>query len=102
MKKIDKDPFSNGTEFMMFEERNCDHCWKSSRLKSEVLKDGQAEYTKIICAIQRDILQRMWSNEPISMRTIEICRTFTCPYKQEKRPRKRYEKDKTEPKLFEI
>jgi hypothetical protein len=40
----------------------------------------------------------MWSKEPIAQRTIDICRSFKCPYKQEKR--KRYEKDKGLPKLF--
>ena len=99
MKKVDKDPFSNGTEFMLFEELNCDHCWKSSRPKNDNPL-GEEDYTKIICAIQRDIFTRMWSKEPIAQRTIEICRTFNCPYKQEKRPRKRYEKDKGLPKLF--
>jgi hypothetical protein len=101
-RKVDKDPFSNGTEFMIWEERNCDRCWKSSHLKSEEIKDGKAEYTKVICAIQRDMFTRMYSREPISQRTIDICRTFTCPYRHETRKRKRYEKDKELPKLFEL
>ncbi len=102
MKKVNQDPFSNGTEFMMFEERNCDRCWKSSRLKNDSvnLKTGEAVYTKIICAIQRDIFTRMYSNEPIAQRTIDICRSFTCPYRQERR--KKYEKDKNQPKLFDL
>ena len=96
MKKVDQDPFSNGTEYMRFEELNCDHCWKSSRYKGE--NSAGEEYTKVICAIQRDIFTRMWSKEPIAQRTIDICRSFKCTYKQEKR--KRYEKDKGLPKLF--
>ena len=98
MKKIDKDPFSNGTEFMMFEERNCDHCWKSSHLKRPGDTENEDEYTPIICAIQRDIFIRMTSNEPIAVRTIEICSSGVCPYRQEKR--KRYERNKGLPKLF--
>lgn len=92
MKKIDQDPFSNGTEFMFWEDYNCDQCWKSSTLK----EDG--EYKKIICAIQRDIFTRMYSEEPIAERTIEICRSGKCPYRQERR--KKYEKNSKEPKLF--
>lgn len=95
MKKVDKDPFSNGTEHMRWEERNCNRCWKSSRLK-----DNEKEYTKVKCAIQRDIFTRMYSNEPISQRTIDVCRMRDCPYRKENRPK--YEKHKNEPKLFEI
>ena len=95
MKKVDRDPFSNGTEHMRWEELNCNHCWKSSRLK-----DNEKEYTKVKCAIQRDIFTRMYSNEPISQRTIDVCRMRDCPYRQEHRPK--YEKHKrNEPRLFE-
>jgi len=94
MKKVDRDPFSNGTEHMRWEELNCDRCWKSSRLK-----DNEKEYTKVKCAIQRDIFTRMYSNEPISQRTIDVCRMRDCPYRQEHRPK--YEKHKNEPRLFE-
>lgn len=80
MKKIDKDPFSNGTEFMLWNEHNCDRCVKASHYNEK--KD---EYTKYRCAIQRDIDTRAYSNEPISERTITICDNFTlwgvsCPY----------------------
>ena len=94
MKKVDRDPFSNGTEHMRWEELNCDRCWKSSRLK-----DNEKEYTKVKCAIQRDIFTRMMSNHPISQRTIDICSHADCPYKQEHR--QKYEKHKNEPRLFE-
>ena len=102
MKKVNQDPFSNGTEFMIWEEMNCDHCWKSSRPKCDNPRMGDEDYTKVICAIQRDIFTRVYSREPIAQRTIDICRTFHCPYKQEHRPHKKYEKNKNLPKLFEI
>ena len=99
LKKVDMDPFSNGTEYMLWEERNCDRCWKSSRLKKLGDTDYDDEYTKMVCAIQRDIFTRMVSDKsPISQRTIDICRTGVCPYRQEER--KKYEKDKGLPKLF--
>lgn len=97
MKKVDQDPFSNGTEYMIWEERNCDRCWKSSHIKNDSDPD-YPEYTKIKCAIQRDILNRMWSGEPISQRTIDICEKHNCPYRQERRLK--YEKNKNLPKLF--
>ena len=43
MKKVNKDPFSNGDEHLRFEEKNCDGCIKSSRLKRRgvsVSQDG--------------------------------------------------------------
>lgn len=89
MKKVNKDPFSNGTEHMLFEERNCNNCIKSSHLKWE------DEYTKVVCSIQRDILTRMWCNEEINERTIKVCEDFIlhgilCPYL--KTERKKYPK----------
>lgn len=97
MKKVNEDPFSNGTEYMIWEGRNCDRCIKDSHLKAD-----EKSYTKIKCAIQRDIFTRMIGNEPISERTIEICSMRDCPYRKEEWPRKKYEKHKNEPKLFEI
>ena len=80
MKKIDKDPFSNGTEFMLWNEHNCDRCVKASHYDEK--KD---KYTSYRCAIQRDIDTRLFSNEPISERTVTICDNFIlngvrCPF----------------------
>ncbi|MBO7510652.1 MAG: hypothetical protein J6T35_05650 [Bacteroidales bacterium] len=83
---------------MLWYDHNCDRCWKSSRLKKEGDTKYEDEYTKIICAIQRDIFTRMYSIEPISQRTIDACHKADCPYRQEKR--KKYEKHKNYPKLF--
>lgn len=94
MKKVNQDPFSNGTEHMRFEEMNCDRCIKDSHLKKD-----EIHYTKVVCAIQRDIFTRMYSNEPISQRTIDICRSFHCPYLKTEWP-KRKKKSKQETSLF--
>lgn len=100
MKKIDRDPFSNGTEYMIWEENNCDRCVKSSHIKRGSDPDFP-DYTPIKCAIQRDIFTRMVTDKtPISKRTIDICRSGKCPFKQTQH--KKYEKFKNEPKLFEI
>ena len=100
MKKVDRDPFSNGTEHMRFEESNCDKCWKSSHIKRGSDPD-YPDWTPLKCAIQRDIFTRMVTDkQPISQRTIDICESGVCPFRQEKRNQKKYEKKKNEPKLF--
>lgn len=102
MKLVDKDPFSNGFEHMRWEELNCDRCWKSSHIKKGSDPD-YPDFTQMKCAIQRNIFTRMVTDkQPISQRTIDICSHDDCPYRQEQRPTKRYEKHKNEPKLFEI
>jgi hypothetical protein len=95
MKKVNKDPFSNGTEHMRFEDLCCNNCIKHSRLKKEGDTKYEDEYTKIVCSIERDIFIRMWSDEPINQRTIDVCYDFTmhgklCPYM--KTERKKYQK----------
>jgi len=84
MKKVNKDPFSNGTEYMFWDSENCERCIKGSHLKKD-----ENEYTKIRCAVQRDIFTRMGSNEPISQRTIDATSQAICPYRiTERKPRK--------------
>ena len=105
MKKVDKDPFSNGTEYMMFCEVCCDNCIKHSRLKREGDTKYEDEYTKIRCAIERDIITRMYSNEPISERTIKVCDDFTlkgvkCPYMVTERPKRAKKQPPEQMNLF--
>ena len=83
MKTVNRDPFSNGTEFDRWTERNCDRCIKDSHLKKY-----ETGYTKVVCAVQRDIFSRMWSNEPIALRSYEACQQLDCPYRKEKWPKK--------------
>lgn len=102
MKKVDKDPFSSGSEYDWWAARNCDRCWKSSHIKKGSDPD-YPDWTPLKCAIQRDIFTRMVTDkQPISQRSYEICRKPDCPFRQEHRPTKKYEKNKHEPKLFEI
>ena len=100
MKRVNKDPFSNGTEYMLFEEMCCNKCIKHSRYNEKT-----DEYTKIVCSIERDILERMCNNEPINQRTIDVCNDFIlhgklCPFM--KTERKKVDKTKNLPKLFEL
>lgn len=96
MKKVNIDPFSNGTAYEIWNEHNCERCVKASRYKGESI--AGEEYTKCRCSIQRDIFTRMYSNEAISQRTIDVCKMRDCPYRLEHY--KKYDKYAKEPKLF--
>ena len=79
---IDKDPFSNATEFDSWMTLNCDRCVKASVMKP----DGS--YTMVRCAVQRDIFARMCSDRPISERSYDACQKRDCPYRvTERKPR---------------
>ena len=106
MTKVNKDPFSNGTEHWQWEQYNCDRCIKSSEPRN-----GGTHYTNADennmpkCSIQRDIVMRMFSNEPINQKTIDICLEFTlhgtlCPGLKTRRA-KREKKDKNQKEMFE-
>ena len=98
MKKVDRDPFSNGTEFERWHEENCERCWKSSHIKRGSDPD-YPDYTPLKCAIQRDIFVRMVTDkQPIAQRTIDVCSERYCPYRQEHR--KKYPRHSKEPSLF--
>lgn len=105
-KLIDRDPFSNGTEHMAFETYNCNKCIKSSEPR-----EGGAHYTNADennmpkCSIQRDIVTRMFNNEPIKEETVKICREFSlygvlCPYLKTEYPKKKKKEIKGQGKLF--
>lgn len=86
-------PFSNGTEFMVWIDRNCDRCVKASHLRET--KAG-GEYTKFRCAMQKEILL----DEYVSKRTYDICQKRDRPYRKE--TRKKYPKKDNEAKLFDV
>lgn len=96
MKKINKDPFSNGTEHAMFEYQCCDKCIKSSQMRENgTFTNADENNLPNKCAVQRDIMLRMVSNIPVNERTIKICHDFImkgtlCPYM--KTERKKYTK----------
>ena len=89
--KVNKDPFNSGMEHIAFESNNCYLCIKSSEPV-----DGGTRYTNSDkdnmprCSIQRDIVTRMFCNEPIKQETIDICNNFIfhgtlCPYMKTER-----------------
>ena len=106
MKKIDKDPFSNGTEFMLFETYNCDKCVKASKPMKDGFSYSNADENNSPnrCSIQRDIVLRMASNQPINQRTIYVCDDFTlrdilCPYLKTERKKYAKKQPKNQQKL---
>lgn len=96
MKKIDRDPFSNGESYDRFDRRNCSGC-----IKDSVYNPKRDKYTNVDknnmpnrYAILRDILTRMFCNEPINERTIKVCDDFTlrgikCPYRKTEWPKRK-------------
>ena len=96
MKKVDKDPFSNGTDFDWWERNNCNRCVKASQPREDyTFTNADENNMPNRCSIQRDIVTRMFSNEPIKQKTIDICEAFIfgrqlCPYL--KTERKKYPK----------
>ena len=72
MKRTSEPAFSNGTEHIMFLERNCEKCVKYSHYNEKT-----DTYTQYRCAVQKDIDLQMFSDEPISQRTKDITDNFT-------------------------
>lgn len=105
MKKVNKDPFSNGTEHMMFEELCCCRCIKFSYMRPDgTFTNVDDKNMPNKCSIQRDIITRMACDEPINQRTIDVCYDFImhgkpCPFM--KTERKKYQKKiKNQTELF--
>jgi len=79
---IDRDPFSNGSEYSFWEERNCEICHRGA------------------CAIKNDIFTRMCCNKPIRKSSYDACQYAKCPnfidHIERKSPRKREIKEQYE------
>ena len=105
MKKVNEDPFSNGTEHMMFDEANCDKCIKSSKLKPDgTYTNCDDNNIPNRCSIERDIVLRMFCDEPISELTIRVCNDFImkgvkCPYLKTEWPKKTKKQPKEQMRL---
>lgn len=105
MKKLtNQDPFSNGYEFEMFEDANCNRCIKSSNPTGDGTRYTNSNNGNMPkCSIQRDIVMRMFNNEPIKQETINICHAFSidgtpCKYLSTEWPKrhKKQPKEQTE------
>ena len=89
--------FSNGTEFMWWQERNCERC-----VKAVWYNEKTDTFPKYRCAIQKEIELAAATDGLGSLRTykaINAERSF-CPYLQTER--KKPQKIDNEPKLFDL
>ena len=94
MKKTNKPPFSNGTEFMVWEEHNCDLCIKASRYDEK-----KQDYTKVRCAVQQGIIDSMMGL-PIPQRSYDALQEWDCPYKKTERTKRKAKINPNQTTLF--
>ena len=103
---IDKDPFSNCTELMMFEANNCDRCVKSSQPREDgSYTNADKSNMPNRCSIQRDYIARMCSGCLIAQRSFDVCNNYimkgeVCPYLQTTRPKQKHKEPKNQLKFF--
>lgn len=98
MKTTDNLCFSNGTEFMIWQERNCCRC-----TKSVWYNEKKGTYPKYKCAVQRDIELQACGMLEINERSYNAAKCAKCPYRLTERERalKNAEKRSGEPSLFD-
>ena len=79
--------FSNGTEFGMWQERNCERC-----VKAVFYNEKTDTYPKYRCAVQRNIEQAAIGDGRSDKRTYLACHLPECPYIKTERTTKKYVK----------
>jgi len=84
--------FSNGTEFMLWQARNCDRCVKAVHVSPDTW-----QFPNYRCAIQKHIEEAAIRDGMGNKRDYEATRS-DCPYKQTER-KKRIKKN---PKQLEL
>ena len=87
--------FSNGTEFMWWQSRNCERC-----VKAVWYNEKTDTYPQHRCAIQRDIEFAAVGDGCGSKRTSEAVHQAQCPYIQTERKPRTKRKAENEPNLF--
>lgn len=85
MKKTNKPCFSNGTEFMVWQDENCLQCkkatWYNERLK---------RYPQYRCSVQKQLEGQSIGIEEVSQRTYDAAQERRCPFfksKVEEKPK---------------
>ena len=74
--------FSNGTEFMQWQERNCEKC-----IKATYINPNTWRWPNYRCAVQKHIEMAIISDGMGNKRDYDATRS-DCPYKQTERSRK--------------
>lgn len=91
--------FSNGTEFEIWMDMNCDRCVKASRYNEKT-----DTYTKFRCSVNREIIESYVSDGKASKRTCDICKKMNCPNIQTeyKKYKKRSNNQSKQTTLFDL
>lgn len=99
-KRKDYPTFSNGTEFTVWMEANCDRCIKAERpvIKHKMVV-GYANKGR--CRVNEEIIESMVT-DGVSKRVNKIINSPICPFIKTEWPnRQRRNKEENYPKLFE-
>ena len=85
--------FSNGTEFINWQDNNCGNC-----VKAIWYNEKTDSYPQYRCAIQRDIEAQSAGLLEINQRSYEVAQQQECPFKKTERKihKKRKIKNQTE------
>lgn len=75
MKTTDKQCFSNGTEFMLWQDNNCCHC-----VKAVWYNVKRGTYPQYRCAVQRDIEMQAGGANEVTLRSYNATQNAKCPY----------------------
>lgn len=75
--------FSNGTEFMAWQARNCDQCVKATHINPNTWR-----WPNYRCAVQKHIEEAAITDGCGNKRDYEATHSYDCPYKQTERKRK--------------
>ena len=86
--------FSNGTEFMVWQSRNCEKC-----VKAVFYDEKKDKYPKYRCAIQKHIEEAAITDGRGNKRDYEVTHSYDCPYKQTERKAKMVKKDRNQLEL---
>ena len=89
MKNQKKFPlFSNGTEFMLWQGRNCDRC-----IKAVFYNEKKDIYPKYKCRVQEHIDIACITDGMGSERDYKATHSYICPYIKTEKPRKKPRKN---------
>lgn len=89
--------FSNGTEFMLWQARNCEKCVKAVWFNEE-----KRFLPKYSCMVQKHIEEAAVTDGMGSKRDYDATHSYWCPYKSTERKRypKKVKEDKNQVELF--
>ena len=87
--------FSNGTEFMLWQTRNCEKC-----VKAVFYNEKKDYYPKYRCAIQRDIEEAFITDGCGNKRCYDATHQRDCPYRRTEKHKRTKKEDKNQLNLF--